>query len=261
MKRRNIILTLSEGRGLGESLSNRIKGHQTKELCVWVAFKWRDTISLNQMNANGSRIEWTDQCSFETMCKMIENVGEEVEGFLTIEHTMTDVDVEILKKYPHLGVLLCGDSLTLDQTQECLRQIEDLGRKLLIALETDETLVWAKDLLRIGQLKNVIGLVIGSSYLSENARVYELLGLERFRSILKVLVQEAARRDWQVLSCSNYCTFEPNGRGDRSKSFVEEQLDYMLSIGPHENTGWITRYIRHLDIVNKFLKRYADEQE
>lgn len=98
------------------------------------------------------------------------------------------------------------------------------------------------------------GLIIGSSYLSESSKMYDLWGLSKFRSMARALGKKYENK-CLIFSTSNYCTFEKTGAGDKSKEFVEEQLDFLKKY----QWGSITRFYGHVKIVNNFFESFYNE--
>lgn len=149
---------------------------------------------------------------------------------------------ELMELPKEMGALISGADLSPESAIEMLGKCR--GRRRFLALENEEALLAAG---RILEAEKPDALVIGSSYLSESSRLYDSLGLDRYRSILKALGAKAGKAGIEVYTTSNYCTFDPSGKGDKNRDFVQEQVDFVTGRG---DWGSITRYYSHLEWAN-----------
>lgn len=192
-----------------------------------------------------AKMGWGPSCSQEefeeaaaALCARRERVC------VNIENEMSEGDELILKSLPECGALMSGTELTLERAVAGLEFVR--GRSIrMAALETERMVLSGAELLKRAELS---GLIIGSSYLSESSQMYDQLGLDRYRSLLRGLAKKAASLGVRPYSTSNYCTFEPNGLGDKSPGFVQEQVEFLS-----QYSGWgsITRFYSHLKIAQK----------
>ncbi len=197
------------------------------------------------LDPSGIRVIPGDECSQEEFMRgaallLGKGFGKTL---INAENEWRDREDEILSLPPEAGVLISGSELTADSALEMLGRCR--GRIRFLALENEEALLAGARLIRE---ERPDGLVIGSSYLSESSRLYDTLGLERYRSLLRALGSSAAREGIEVYTTSNYCTFDPAGKGDRNESFVKEQVQFISERG---DWGSITRYYAHLQWVRE----------
>ena len=120
-----------------------------------------------------------------------------------------------------------------------------VATKVILALENEAMIIAGGRLIASGRLD---GLVIGTSYLSESSKIYDQMGLEKYRLLMRGLGKKAASSGVRPYTTSNYCTFETSGIGDKNKAFVAEQVDFVSSQGAW---GSLTRFYSHLDVAQK----------
>lgn len=250
-----VLVTLSGSRALAENTLARLREKKTDFFDYSLLFKWDDTIALSQVNGNGSRIGRSERSEKWQMQKMIDRFSEsEFNLFVNAEDGLDSETKELLINNKKVNLGLSGVNLKEEQLREALLWCEENNKKIIIALESEQSLVWFKSFLNKEDLKNVVALVVGSSYLSENAFIYESLGLERYQNILRALVKLMSKYNIPVISTGSYCTFESCGRGDKSKEFVLSQIDYMLGLGS-KNVGFIAKFFWHIDFTIKHIEQ------
>lgn len=250
-----VLVTLSGSRALGENTLARLRTKKSKFFDYSLLLKWDDTVALSQVNGNGSRIGRSERSKKWQMQKMIDSFYEsEFDLFINAEDGLDNETKDLLIANKKLNLCLSGVNLKEEQVREALIWSEENNKKIILALESEQALVWFKSFLNKEDLKNVIALIVGSSYLSENAFIYESLGLERYRNILRALVRQMSKYDIEVISTSSYCTFEGLGRGDKSREFVISQIDYMLGL-KSKNIGFITKFFWHIDFSIRHLEQ------
>lgn len=200
---------------------------------------------MGKDESGAPRMGWTERCSQEQFARAAEKLCAERERVcLNIEDGLSSQDEEILSALPECGALVSGTALTMEGALAAMERVK--GRSVrMIGLETEGMILQGAKLLRQADLT---GLVVGSSYLSESSQLYDQLGLDRYRSLLRGLGRAAQERGVQPFSTSNYCTFEPNGLGDKSRAFVSEQVEFLTKGG---EWGSITRFYSHLKIAQK----------
>lgn len=161
---------------------------------------------------------------------------------LNAENAWNDRENDLLLLPKEAGILVSGADLLPEAALEMLGRSR--GRQRFLALENEQALLAGAKIIRE---EKPDGLVIGSSYLSESSRMYDSLGLDRYRSLLKALGAKARKEGIEVYTTSSYCTFDPEGKGDKNKEFVQSQVEFVTERG---NWGSITRYYSHLEWAN-----------
>lgn len=188
---------------------------------------------------------WTESCTpeeFEEAAAILCAQKEKV--CINVENEITDHDRLVLKANPKLGLLMSGTGLSIENALAGINEAK--GRDIrFVALETEALILSGPELLDQHVLT---GLVIGTSYLSESSQMYDQLGFDRYRALMRSLSKKAASMGVTPYSTGSYCTFEPTGLGDKSKDYVKEQVEFLLQ---YKTWGSITRYYNHLDTVNQ----------
>jgi hypothetical protein len=188
-------------------------------------------------------MSWTPSCSEEDFEKGAQAlVGSGRDAWINIEGILRPLDEALLARHASLGALVSGHELTPQAALETLERLPAGARKIL-ALENEAMLLAGAKLMERVALD---GLVIGASYLSESSKVYDQMGLERYRLLMRGLGKRAAALGSRPYTTSNYCTFEASGVGDKNKDFVAEQVDFVSKQGAW---GSLTRFYSHLDVA------------
>lgn len=165
--------------------------------------------------------------------------------WINVEAEPRELDIQLLAS-GGVGALLSGPDLTPEQALRVHKELP-AGAPMSLALENEAMLSAASRLLDQIPLR---ALVVGTSYLSESSKMYDQMGLDRYRALMRGACKKAASLGARPYTTSNYCTFEPTGAGDRSKDFVAEQVEFVSA-----RPGWgsITRFYSHLDVVQATL--------
>lgn len=207
---------------------------------------------MGKDESGAPRMGWTERCSQEEFARAAERLCARYPRVcINIEDRMSEQDEAILSALPACGALISGAGLTADEAARAMRRVAGRGARL-IALETEELLLQGARMLA---QNDVTGLVIGSSYLSESSQMYDQMGLERYRALLRGLGRKAQEAGVQPFSTSSYCTFEPSGAGDKSRAFVAEQVEFLTKAGAW---GSITRFYSHLKIAQSARESFGE---
>lgn len=193
----------------------------------------------------GATMGWTERCSeedFSAAAKALAASGES--AWINVEGELRPLDEQLLSDEPRLGALVSGHELTPEQARDIMARIPAETR-IILALENEAMIIGGGRLIASGRLD---GLVIGTSYLSESSKIYDQMGLEKYRMLMRGLGKKAAASGARPYTTSSYCTFEPSGIGDKNKSFVAQQVDFVSRQGAW---GSITRFYSHLDVAQK----------
>lgn len=192
------------------------------------------------------RMGWGASCSEPEFAAAASDLHARARSFwINIENEPRELDLKLLAE-GGVGALLSGADLDPRHVVEVARACA-ASAPLILALENEAMLSGASRLLE--QLP-LAGLVVGSSYLSESSKMYDQMGLERYRALMRGACKKAGSLGVRPYTTSNYCTFEPTGSGDKSKDFVAEQVGFVRS-----RTGWgsITRFYSHLGTAQAVL--------
>lgn len=195
------------------------------------------------------KMGWGPSCSeleFEQAARMLRVRAHS--AWINAEGGLRDLDEKLALELPGLGVLLSGHELDPDQTEKSLAALP-AATPVMLALESEAMMLAGPRLLSVRPLA---GLVIGSSYLSESSKMYDQMGLAKYRSLLRGLAKRAEAVGCRPYTSSNYCTFETTGVGDKSKDFVFEQMEF---VSRHTGWGIITRFYSHLDVGHRALEK------
>lgn len=186
------------------------------------------------------RMGWGASCSESEFAEAAADLrGRARSLWINIENEPCELDLQLLAE-GGLGALLSGPELDPLHTVELARKLAATA-PLILALENEAMLSRASRLL--DQLP-LAGLVVGSSYLSESSKMYDQMGLERYRALMRGACKKAVNLGVRPYTTSSYCTFEPTGVGDKSKGFVAEQVGFVRA---RSRWGSITRFYSHLD--------------
>lgn len=197
---------------------------------------------------------WTPSCSneeFEEAIAMLLQSHRKL--FINIEGFPSDFDLNLIDKYPSMGVVLSGHELDGDSALNALKSIRT-SAGVILALENEQMLLAGS---RLIESRLFEGLIIGSSYLSEYSRMYDQMGLERFRTLLRGLSKIAKRNNIIPISTSNYCTFEESGAGDKNLSFASDQIEYAHVNG----TGCLSRFYLHMTLAQRVQEKHVGIKE
>lgn len=193
----------------------------------------------------GVSMGWTERCSEEEFAAGARALAaSQQSAWINVEGELRPLDLELLAEMPELGAVVSGHGMSPAQAWDILAKIP-AGAKIVLALENEEMIVAGGRFIASGRLD---GLVIGTSYLSESSKIYDQMGLEKYRLLMRGLGKKAASSGVRPYTTSNYCTFEASGLGDKNKSFVAEQVDFVSSQGAW---GSLTRFYSHLDVAQK----------
>lgn len=190
-------------------------------------------------------MSWGPSCSeeaFEKGARALVQSGRE--AWINIEGELRPMDIKLLQEEPSLGAIVSGHELSPQEARSIIEKLPQ-SSPLMLALENESMMLSGSSFIDSGRLT---GLVVGTSYFSESSKIYDQMGLEKYRSLMRGLAKRAALRGARPYTTSNYCTFDPAGVGDKNKSFVAEQVDF---VSGHEGWGSITRFYSHLDVAQK----------
>lgn len=197
---------------------------------------------------------WTPSCSdseFEEAIAILLEKKRKV--FINIEGSPSEFDLLLVDKYPSMGVVLSGHELGEDAALSALKSIRT-GAGVILALENEPMLLAGS---RLIESRLFEGLIVGSSYLSEYSRMYDQMGLERFRILLRGLSKIAKRNNVIPISTSNYCTFEESGAGDKNLRFAMDQIEYAHVNG----TGCLSRFYLHMALAQRVQEKFMGIKE
>lgn len=216
-------------------------------LSVPLVLKRREPLPIK--NADGSAsMGWTERCSEEDFLACAPRLASWGAGaWINIEGEIREADLRMLREDPNLGAIVSGHELTPDKATELLLALPP-GSKAAFACENLDMLLGGAKILGALQGRLPAHIVIGSSYLSESSKIYDEMGLEKFRSLMRGLGKAAAALHVTPITTTNYCTFESSGAGDKSKAFVAEQVRY---VSRFEGWNTITRFYSHLETSNE----------
>ena len=191
---------------------------------------------------------WTPSCSDADFESATAILGGWPSGlWLNIENAISESDKAAFLLAPKAGALLSGPELDPDSAAEAWSALP-LGRPNIIALENEALVVGAPKLLeRLCRVQTPWGVIIGSSYLSEASKMYDQMGLDKYRSLMRVAGKAALSHGSYPISTSNYCTFEATGAGDKNKAFARAQIDYVFGLG---RWGCLSRFYHHLELAD-----------
>ena len=197
---------------------------------------------------------WTTSCTDQDFEQATRKLSDWRSGFwINIEYNPLPSDLLCLKQ-AKVSALLSGADLTPQLAIEAWKKLP-VGRKHIIALENEAMILRAPQLLdALTLIEPPWGVIIGSSYLSESSKMYDQMGLDRYRSMMRFAGKYAKTKGIKPISTSNYCTFEQTGIGDKNKEFSRAQIDYVFRLG---NWGCLSRFYHHLtlaDLVAEQLK-------
>lgn len=215
------------------------------ELSVMPVLKRREPASLTDAGGNRA-MGWGPWCSeedFEAGCLQL--LGRfPAATWINVEGEPRAADLRLLHGNPGLGMVLSGEGMDPGQAERALSGAP-AANPIILALENEAMMLAGPRLLEVRELA---GLAIGTSYLSESSRIYDQMGLAKYRSLMRGLAKRAAARGCRPFTTSNYCTFELSGQGDKNKAFVSEQVDF---ISQYPGWGSLTRFYSHLDVAQK----------
>lgn len=252
----HVLFVTTPSRALTPRFSAYFDKGVPSELSVMHVLKRREPVS--QRDEAGSMVMgWGTSCTeadFEAGCLQLLKKFPAT-TWINVESELRAVDIRLLNEHSELGVLLSGHEMTAEQAMQALDQVP-ASNPIILALESESMMLAGARLL---EWRKLAGLAIGTSYLSESSRLYDQMGLSKYRSLMRGLAKRAAAMGCRPFTTSNYCTFEISGLGDKSKVFVSEQVDF---ISQYPGWGSLTRFYSHLDIAQKTrLAQKADKKD
>ncbi len=246
-----IAFTLTGARGSAQRLVQKVAQAQLQDIDIIFIVKWRETVELESPNEDGSRIAWGPSSSVEQMQQTIQRILDiGLPAVLCVEQKLDAQSEQLLRTFPSLQCLVSGYDLSLENAQSAQAWCKEHQRIFWFAVESEKTFTFAHKVLRNGVSGSMI---VGTSYLSENSKMYDTFGLAKYRMLLKALSKEADKHQVRTFSTSNYCTFDVQGKGDKRGDYVREQINYMLEHYPH--WGMITKFLIHMQWTQRELEK------
>jgi hypothetical protein len=223
------------------------------ELELQYILKRREPVSVRDASGHMG-MGWGPVCSeseFEAGCERLISMFPS-SAWINVDTELAGLDSILLARHEKLGLLLSGHDMSPERAKKALDTVPE-GTPIILALENEAMLLAGPSLLIHRSLQ---GLAIGTSYLSESSKMYDQLGLDKYRSLMRGLAKRAAAMGCRPYTTSNYCTFEPSGVGDKNKDFVSEQVDF---VSQYAGWGSLTRFYSHLEVAKK--TRLARKEE
>lgn len=198
---------------------------------------------------------WGPSCSEEDFAQAARALAcQAASPWINVEGILSDRDKTLISSLPSLGVVVSGHELDAVAALAILGQIPH-SNPVMLALENETMLLAGPEILAGRRLD---GLVIGTSYLSESSKMYDQMGLDKYRSLMRGVAKRAASVGVRPYTTSNYCTFEATGMGDKNKDFVADQVGY---VSKHGSWGAITRVYAHLDVAQSARMAMRDKTD